>query len=137
RPPWRGAWLQRTNLWRERTNLRTGAERLRGVANTGPAHRSTARLTSRNRGWQRRTNVWRNVTNLARAAKRPRSVKIRKPTLVRPMKPTTKIRFTEPQIALVMRAHPNCNLDRLMPHLSLRKGRGIFLTTLALGSFPC
>jgi hypothetical protein len=27
------------------------------------------------------------------------------------MKPTTKIRFTEPQIALVMRAHPNCNLD--------------------------
>jgi hypothetical protein len=30
------------------------------------------------------------------------------------MKPTTKIRFTEPQIALVMRAHPNCNLDRLI-----------------------
>jgi hypothetical protein len=30
-----------------------------------------------------------------------------------PMKRTTKIRFTEPQIALVMRAHPNCNLDRL------------------------
>jgi hypothetical protein len=30
-----------------------------------------------------------------------------------PMKPTTKIRFTEPQIALVMRAHPNCNLDHL------------------------
>jgi hypothetical protein len=29
------------------------------------------------------------------------------------MKPTTKIRFIEPQIALVMRAHPNCNLDRL------------------------
>ena len=29
------------------------------------------------------------------------------------MKPTTKIRFTEPQIALVMRAHPNCNLERL------------------------
>jgi len=29
------------------------------------------------------------------------------------MKPTTKIRFTEPQIALVMRAHPNCNLDYL------------------------
>ena len=29
------------------------------------------------------------------------------------MKPTTKIRFTEPQIAFVMRAHPNCNLDRL------------------------
>jgi hypothetical protein len=29
------------------------------------------------------------------------------------MKPTTKIRFTEPQIALVMRAHPNWNLDRL------------------------
>jgi hypothetical protein len=29
------------------------------------------------------------------------------------MKPTTKIRFTEPQIALVMRAHPNCNLNRL------------------------
>jgi hypothetical protein len=30
-----------------------------------------------------------------------------------PMKPTIKVRFTEPQIALVMRAHPNCNLDRL------------------------
>jgi hypothetical protein len=29
------------------------------------------------------------------------------------MKPTTKIRFTEPQIALVMLAHPNCNLDSL------------------------
>jgi hypothetical protein len=29
------------------------------------------------------------------------------------MKLTTKIRFTEPQIALVMRAHPNCNLDLL------------------------
>jgi hypothetical protein len=39
---------------------------------------------------------------------------IRQPTLIRdPMKPTTKIRFTEPQIALVMRAHPDCNLDRL------------------------
>jgi hypothetical protein len=31
-----------------------------------------------------------------------------------PMKPTTKIRFTEPQIALLMRAYPNCNLDRLI-----------------------
>ena len=29
------------------------------------------------------------------------------------MKTTTKIRFTEPQIALLMRAYPNCNLDRL------------------------
>ena len=29
------------------------------------------------------------------------------------MKPTIKIRFTEPQIALLMRASPNCNLDRL------------------------
>ena len=29
------------------------------------------------------------------------------------MKSTIKIRFTEPQIALVMRAHPNCNLDHL------------------------
>jgi hypothetical protein len=29
------------------------------------------------------------------------------------MKPTIKIRFTEPQIALVMRAYPNCNLDHL------------------------
>jgi len=29
------------------------------------------------------------------------------------MKVTTRIRFTEPQIALVMRAYPNCNLDRL------------------------
>jgi hypothetical protein len=29
------------------------------------------------------------------------------------MKPTTKIRFTEPQIALLTRAHPNCNLDHL------------------------
>jgi hypothetical protein len=30
-----------------------------------------------------------------------------------PMKPTIKIRVTEPQIALVTRAHPNCNLDCL------------------------
>jgi hypothetical protein len=30
-----------------------------------------------------------------------------------PIKTTTKIRFTEPQIALVMRAHPNCNLGHL------------------------
>jgi hypothetical protein len=29
------------------------------------------------------------------------------------IKPTTKIRFTEPQIALVMRAYPHCNLDNL------------------------
>jgi hypothetical protein len=29
------------------------------------------------------------------------------------MKRTIKVRFTEPQIALVMRAHPDCNLDRL------------------------
>jgi hypothetical protein len=29
------------------------------------------------------------------------------------MKPTIKIRFTEPQIALLMRAHPSCNLDHL------------------------
>jgi hypothetical protein len=29
------------------------------------------------------------------------------------MKSTIKIRFTEPQIELLMRAHPNCNLDRL------------------------
>jgi hypothetical protein len=29
------------------------------------------------------------------------------------MKPTIKVRFTEPQIALLMRAHPDCNLDRL------------------------
>jgi hypothetical protein len=29
------------------------------------------------------------------------------------MKPTTTVRFTEPQTALVMRAHPNCNLDHL------------------------
>jgi len=29
------------------------------------------------------------------------------------MKPTTKIRFTEPQITLLMRASPSCNLDRL------------------------
>jgi hypothetical protein len=33
----------------------------------------------------------------------------------RPIKATTnyKIRFTEPQIELVIRAHPNCNLDHL------------------------
>jgi len=30
------------------------------------------------------------------------------------MKSAIKIRFTEPQIALVMRAHPNCNLDHLI-----------------------
>jgi hypothetical protein len=29
------------------------------------------------------------------------------------MKPTIKIRFTEPQIVLVTRAYPNCNLDHL------------------------
>jgi hypothetical protein len=29
------------------------------------------------------------------------------------MKQTIKIRFTEPQIELVIRAHPNCNLDHL------------------------
>jgi hypothetical protein len=29
------------------------------------------------------------------------------------MTSTIKIRFTEPQIALVIRAHPGCNLDRL------------------------
>jgi hypothetical protein len=29
------------------------------------------------------------------------------------MKSTAKIRFTEPQIELVIRAHPNCNLDHL------------------------
>jgi hypothetical protein len=29
------------------------------------------------------------------------------------MKATTKIRFTEPQIDLVIRAHPDCNLDHL------------------------
>ena len=34
--------------------------------------------------------------------------------LMCPMKPTTKIRFTEPQIALVLRAYPHCNLDRLI-----------------------
>src|SRR5262245_53000668 len=31
----------------------------------------------------------------------------------RAMKATTKIRFTAPQIALVMRAHPDCNLVHL------------------------
>jgi hypothetical protein len=31
----------------------------------------------------------------------------------KPDETPTKIRFTEPQIALVMRAHPNCNLDHL------------------------
>jgi hypothetical protein len=30
------------------------------------------------------------------------------------MKSTITIRFTEPQIALAMRACPNCNLDRLI-----------------------
>ena len=29
------------------------------------------------------------------------------------MKPTIKIRFTEPQIALLICAQPNCNLDHL------------------------
>jgi hypothetical protein len=43
---------------------------------------------------------------------RPRSMKTQ-PTLVSSRKPTIKIRFTEPQIALVMHAHPNCNLDHL------------------------
>jgi hypothetical protein len=30
------------------------------------------------------------------------------------MQPTTKVRFTEPQIALMIRAYPNCNLDHLI-----------------------
>jgi hypothetical protein len=30
-PSQRSAWQRRTNLWRERTNLRTGSERLRGI----------------------------------------------------------------------------------------------------------
>jgi hypothetical protein len=34
-------------------------------------------------------------------------------SLILPMKPTIKIRFTEPQITLLRHAHPNCNLDRL------------------------
>ena len=29
------------------------------------------------------------------------------------MKQTIRIRFTEPQIAFVLRAHPNCNLEHL------------------------
>jgi len=29
------------------------------------------------------------------------------------MNPTINVRFTKPQIALVMRAYPNCNLDHL------------------------
>jgi hypothetical protein len=33
--------------------------------------------------------------------------------LLCPMKPTTKIRFTEPQIALVIRAYPTSNLGHL------------------------
>jgi hypothetical protein len=33
---------------------------------------------------------------------------------LRLMTQTIKIRFTEPQIVLVMRAYPNCNLDRLV-----------------------
>ena len=45
-------WLQQANLWRERTNLRTGSERLTGVirrldpealAFFGPGHRSSVR----------------------------------------------------------------------------------------------
>src|SRR5262249_13569695 len=49
-PPWRGAWLQRTNLWRNRTKPRTASERLRGVANDRAGLiGSTTRLTSRNR----------------------------------------------------------------------------------------
>ena len=65
--------------------------------------------------WQRQTNFWRRITNPAQGPKRPRNVKFdNQPwSATCPMKPTTKIRFTEPQIELVMRAHPNCNLDRL------------------------
>src|SRR5262249_30172259 len=37
------AWLQRTNLWRERTNLRTGPERLNGCS-------YLQRVTSRQQG---------------------------------------------------------------------------------------
>jgi hypothetical protein len=56
--------------------------------------------------WRRRTNVWPRVTSPTRVAKRPRSEKANLDPLRCPMKPTIKIRFTEPQIALVMRAHP-------------------------------
>jgi hypothetical protein len=65
--------------------------------------------------WQQRTNVWRRLTNPAQGTKRPIGVIRDHPRsrLVCPMKPTIKIRFTEPQITLVMRAHPNCNLDHL------------------------
>ena len=48
-----------------------------------------------------------------RGGKTTKKREVRQPALIRPMKPMTKIRFTEPQIALVMRAHPNCNLDHL------------------------
>jgi hypothetical protein len=67
------------------------------------------------RFWQQQTNVWRRVTNPAQHTKRPTSVIRDQPRsrLMCPMKPTVKIRFTEPQIALVMRANPNCNLDHL------------------------
>jgi hypothetical protein len=53
-----------------------------------------------------KSSVGHEATN-KRAPDQPRS------RLMCPMKPTIKVRFTEPQIALVMRAHPNCNLDRL------------------------
>jgi hypothetical protein len=55
-----------------------------------------------------------NKSGTGREATKKRE--IREPALIPltcPMKPTTKIRFTEPQIALLMRAHPDCNLDRL------------------------
>jgi len=66
--------------------------------------------------WRLRANVWRKITSPARRAKRQkkRETAANADPLLCPMKPTTKIRFTEPQIALVMRAHPNCNLDHLI-----------------------
>jgi hypothetical protein len=54
--------------------------------------------------------------NKSRAAHEATNERDTRPAPIRlmcPMKPTMKIRFTEPEIALVMRAHPNCNLDRL------------------------
>jgi hypothetical protein len=54
-----------------------------------------------------------NKSGTGREATNKRETATNADPLTCQMKPTIKIRFTEPQIALLMRAHPNCNLARL------------------------
>ena len=60
--------------------------------------------------WQRQTKVWQTNDKSRTGRKATKKREANLGPLMCPTKPTTKIRFTEPQIALVMRAYPNCNL---------------------------